>query len=117
VEDDPNLRLLACNLLQRGGYTVLAAANGPAALELWQEHRRPIDLLLTDMVMPDGVTGRQLAEKLQHEKQDLKIVYTSGYSTDIIRQDMPLVEGINFLQKPYPSAKLTQTVRRCLDQK
>jgi two-component system, cell cycle sensor histidine kinase and response regulator CckA len=114
VEDDVPLRLLVCNLLQRCGYNVLPAQSGIAALKIWREHREPIHLLFTDLIMPDGMTGRQLAEQLQADKPALKVIYTSGYSTEV-GKGLSLVEGVNFLQKPYPSGKLARTVRDCLD--
>lgn len=117
VEDEPAVRLLVANLLQRCGYTVLTAATGVAALEVWKEHQDKIQLLLTDMIMPGGMTGRELAERLRAERQSLKVIYTSGYSVDILEKAPALVDGFNFLQKPYQSAKLAQTVRNCLDDK
>ena len=114
VEDDLPLRLLVCNMLQRCGYTVLQAQSGTAALKIWREQREQIQLLFTDLVMPDGMTGRQLAEQLQSDKPALKVIYTSGYSTEV-GKGLSLIEGVNFLQKPYPSGKLARTVRDCLD--
>jgi two-component system cell cycle sensor histidine kinase/response regulator CckA len=114
VEDDLPLRLLVCNLLQRCGYSVLQAQSGAAAVKIWQEQREQIQLLFTDLVMPDGMTGRQLAERLQSDKPSLKVIYTSGYSTEV-GKGLSLIEGVNFLQKPYPSGKLARTVRECLD--
>ena len=117
VEDEPPVRLLASNLLQRCGYTVLVAESGAAALPVWKEHREKIHLLLTDMVMPEGISGRELAEKLKSDRPELKVIYTSGYSTDIIGREPRLIEGGNFLQKPYHPLKLAQVIRNCLDQK
>ena len=114
VEDDVPVRLLVGNLLQRCGYTVLQAESGLAALDIWREHCKGIHLLLTDMVMPDGMTGRELAERLQAEKPELKVIFTSGYNADA-GKGPPLIEGVNFLQKPYPSGRLAQTVRNRLD--
>ena len=74
-----------------------------------------IDLLLTDMVLPDGLTGRQLAEKLLAEKPGLKILYTSGHSADLLSEGFALRAGISFLQKPYRPPTLLQTMRECLD--
>jgi len=71
--------------------------------------------LLTDIIMPDGMTGRELAETLQAEKPDLKVIFTSGYSADVVGGDFPLREGANFLQKPYHPYTLAQTMRACLD--
>ena len=67
------------------------------------------------MVMPDGISGRQLAEKLKIDNPKLKVVYTTGYSQDLMGKDVTLKEGVNFLQKPYPPQKLVQTVRNGLE--
>ncbi|MEW6306922.1 MAG: ATP-binding protein, partial [Verrucomicrobiota bacterium] len=113
VEDEPTVRQLARRILERHGYRVLEACDGPAALEVWRAHGREIDLLLTDMVMPHGITGGELADQLMAAKPGLKILFTSGYSTELF--DTSNREGVNFLQKPYESQKLTQAVRQCLD--
>ncbi len=115
VEDEKALCELSRLVLERCGYKVLEAGCGPEALRVWQEHGSEIDLLLTDMVMPDGLTGRELAKKLQVEKPRLKVTYTSGYSLDLIGRDFKLEEGLNFLPKPYHPQKLAQVVRACLD--
>jgi CheY-like chemotaxis protein len=114
VEDEPSLRLLVCKVLERNGFQVMAASSGAEALELWDHDKPQIDLLLTDMVMPDGMSGRQLAERLKADMPELKILYTSGYSTELLGKDLALEEGVNFLQKPYPPARLVQTVRTAL---
>ena len=117
VEDEQAVRLLVCNLLQRCGYTVLPAVSGIEAINLWEQHKDRIQLLLTDMVLPDGMMGRELAEKVKGEKPQLKVIYTSGYSANVAGKGPSLVEGVNFLQKPYHPHKLAQTVRDCLDRK
>ena len=114
AEDEPSLREMVESLLKRCGYKVLAAESGVAALNLWQEHRDEIQLLLTDLVMPGGFTGRKLAEKLQADKAGLRVIYMSGYSTELGKNPR-LVEGVNFLQKPYSPVVLARTVRNCLD--
>ena len=114
VEDEPTLRALVRRVLERGGYEVIEAASGLAALELWKTNKTHVDLLLTDMVMPDGISGRQLAEKLKADNPQLKVIYTTGYSPDLMGKDVALQEGVNFLQKPYPPQKLVQTVRNGL---
>ena len=114
VEDEPSLRLLVRKVLERSGFEVLEAASGVAALELWDKDKPRIDLLLTDMVMPDGMSGRQLAERLRADVPGLRVLYTSGYSTDLLGKDLELEEGLYFLQKPYPPSKLVQTVRNAL---
>ncbi|HWF19933.1 MAG TPA: response regulator, partial [Verrucomicrobiae bacterium] len=115
VEDEPPVRDLVCKILKSAGYEVLQANNGPEALDVWREHKDKIELLLTDIVMPDGMTGRDLAEKLQAEKPSLKAIFTSGYSSDIVGKDFIIQDGVNFLQKPYMPQKLTRAVRKCLD--
>lgn len=117
VEDEPTLRALVRRVLERGGYDVIEAASGLAALELWNQKKMHVDLLLTDMVMPDGISGRQLAEKLKIDNPNLKVIYTTGYSPDLMGKDVTLQEGVNFLQKPYPPQKLVQTVRNGLESK
>ncbi|MGA2749500.1 MAG: response regulator [Verrucomicrobiota bacterium] len=115
VEDEPTLRALVRKVLERGGYEVIEAPTGLAALELWSEKKPHVDLLLTDMVMPDGISGWQLAEKLKAENPKLKVIYTTGYSPDLMGKDFVIKEGVNFLQKPYPPQKLVQTVRNGLE--
>lgn len=114
VEDEPTLRALVRKVLERDGCQVIEAASGLAALELWSSKKPKVDLLLTDMVMPDGISGRQLAERLKTENPGLKVIYTTGYSTELMGKDVALQEGVNFLQKPYPPSKLVQTVRNGL---
>jgi CheY-like chemotaxis protein len=115
VEDEPTLRALVRKVLERGGFAVIESPSGLAALEMWNKTKPHIDLLLTDMVMPDGISGRQLAEKLKADNLQLKVVYTTGYSPELMGQEVALREGVNFLQKPYPPQKLVETVRKCLE--
>jgi signal transduction histidine kinase len=115
VEDEPGLRSLVEGMLEHFGYTVIAAENGVRATELWARHKGSIGLLLTDMVMPEGMTGRQLALRLKGERPDLKVVYTSGYSIDLMGEGMEeLLDGVNYIQKPYRPEVLAQTIRACL---
>jgi two-component system, cell cycle sensor histidine kinase and response regulator CckA len=118
VEDDRALRISVEKTLTHLRYRVLAAASGLEALELWARHRDGIQLLLTDLVMPRGMNGRELALKLLAEKPELKVLYTSGYATDVVADaDFQLQEGINFLQKPFLPQRLSETLRRVLDSK
>jgi signal transduction histidine kinase/DNA-binding response OmpR family regulator len=116
VEDEAALRDTMRQTLAQLGYRVLESASGAEALKVWQQHHQATDLLLTDMVMPGGMTGRDLAEKLLTEKPKLKVIYTSGYSVEIASRDFPLAEGVDFITKPFGASKLAQTVRNCLDQ-
>jgi CheY-like chemotaxis protein len=115
VEDEASLRKLSRRSLVRLGYAVIEAENGPAALELWRQNRQVIKLLFTDLVMPGGMTGMELAKGLLAEDASLKVVYTSGYSSEIAGQDLPLSEGVNFLAKPYDQKSLANIVRTLLD--
>ncbi len=114
VEDEPDLRELVQVVLESAGYRVLLAENGPSALALFAEHEEEIDLLITDMVMPGGITGRELAADLQARKPGLRAVFTSGYSADLMGDDAPRSHEIDFLQKPYAPDTLLRMVRACL---
>jgi two-component system cell cycle sensor histidine kinase/response regulator CckA len=115
VEDDSSLRPLIQNALIRLGYHVLAAASGIEACKVWDKHRDEIHLLLTDLVMPGGTNGRELALKLLEQKPGLKVVYSSGYSAEIMGKDFPMEEGVNFLSKPFEVSKLANALRQSLD--
>ncbi|HWB58147.1 MAG TPA: PAS domain S-box protein [Chthoniobacteraceae bacterium] len=115
VEDEPGVLSLARGILKSYGYKVLEAQSGVEALRVWAQYDTRINLLLTDMVMPGGMSGYDLAKKLRGEKQDLKIIYTSGYSMETLGQDFTLGKGMLFLKKPYQPQTLAQIVRECLD--
>ena len=115
AEDEDSVRALVKSILTQKGYRVLLARSGVQALEIWRQHRNEIQLLLTDMVMPDGINGRELSEQLLREKPGLKVIYASGYSADVVGQDFVLEEGVNFLAKPFNPLKLAQVVRARLD--
>ena len=115
VEDEPPVRELVCSLLASKGYNILQAESGLKAIELWKDARHKIDLVLTDLVMPDRMNGRELAEKLWAEEPKLKVIFTSGYSADVVGKDFVLQEGLNYVQKPYHPTKLAKAVRECLD--
>jgi PAS domain S-box-containing protein len=115
VEDEALVRELACNVLAGHGYRILQAESGAAALKVWQTSKERIDLLLTDLVMPDCLNGRELAEKLWAERPRLKVLFTSGYSADVVAKDSVLRSGLNFLPKPCHPHKLALAVRDCLD--
>jgi len=115
VEDEPTLRQLARLLLEDLGYGVMDAASGQQALDVWKEHKAQIDAILTDLVLPDGVTGFELADRLQHERPNLKIIFTSGYSADEVKRNLPPRRSFQFVQKPYQSESLGRAIRACLD--
>jgi CheY-like chemotaxis protein len=115
VEDEAPVRELVCELLSAYGYKVVQAESGRKALELWKTCREQVDLMLTDLVMPDRVNGRELAEKLWVDRPQLKVIFTSGYSAEAVGKDFVLQPGIHYLQKPYPPGTLAAKVRDCLD--
>ena len=110
VEDEEMLREFVCEALESLGYRVLTAANGNEALQVWSEQRDSIDLLLTDVVMPDSISGRQLAHTLIVEKPGLKVIYTSGYSAELLGAEFEQETEHGFLAKPYLPDRLAATV-------
>jgi PAS domain S-box-containing protein len=114
VEDEPTLLALGQMLLRRYGYQVLSASSGAEALRVWEQQHGQIDLLLTDLIMPGGVRGSDLAAELRKRKPALKVIYTSGYSAELAGKDFAQGD-IVFLAKPYPPHQLAFAVRKCLD--
>ena len=112
VEDEAPLREMASKILQRLGHRVVQAKDGPEALALWPQHRKEIDLLFTDMVMPGGMTGRELADRLLRENPRMHVIYTTGYSMDLSDSGMNLIEGMNCLFKPYDATMLVRAVKK-----
>ncbi|MEP7071226.1 MAG: response regulator [Verrucomicrobiota bacterium] len=110
VEDEDMLREFVCDALTAIGYRILMAENGRVALEVWSKHRDEIDLLLTDVVMPESISGRQLAHTLTAERPDLKVIFTSGYSAELFGSDFEESQGHIFLAKPYLPDQLAETV-------
>lgn len=115
AEDEAPLREMVAEILALQGYHVLTAGSGPAALEVWRQASSRIDLLLTDMVMPGGMMGTDLAAELKRSNSALKVIYTTGYSPGVTGEHTYFREGINFLPKPYSPAKLAEVIRTCLD--
>jgi PAS domain S-box-containing protein len=115
VEDEPAVREMVTIILEHRGYRVLSAHSGTAALSVWEKSRDEIDLVITDMVMPDGLTGIQLAEKLRAQKPSIKIIFSSGYAANAEVDGVDLEEGVNFLQKPYHPEQLARITREQLD--
>jgi CheY-like chemotaxis protein len=115
VEDDFLLRPSTLKVLSQLGYRVFAATNAAEALDIWQRHRDEISLLLTDLVLPGGTTGKDLGRRLLQENPKLKVIYTSGYSAKVVGGGGSYLEGVNFLNKPYQAQKLAQIIRERLD--
>jgi CheY-like chemotaxis protein len=115
VEDEEAVREFVSSLLREYGYNVRQASNGVEALDVWQQYSQQIDLVLTDVVMPQKISGIELADKLWKEKQQLKVIFTSGYSRELLDEHFQARTELNFLPKPYHPAKLTELIRVCLD--
>jgi CheY-like chemotaxis protein len=113
VEDEPAIRTLARVILEELGYLVLDACNGLEGLAHCRTHQGPIDLLLTDVLMPE-LNGRELAEGALAVRPDLKIMFMSGHTQDVLVKE-GVRNGSAFLQKPFTPAALAQTVRAALD--
>ena len=114
VEDEANLRQLARQYLETQGYRILEAADGAAALQIANGHKGPIHLLLTDVVMP-GMNGREMAEKIAAQRSDVRVLFMSGYTENVIGHDGLLDAGVNLLQKPFTLPTLKEKVRELLD--
>ncbi len=115
VEDEPLLRDLANAILTNCGYQVLEAGTGVEALNVWDRHKGNIQLLLTDMIMPEGMSGMELAQRLVTVRPNLKIIIASGYSMDELDNEFVRERNARFIQKPYTHITLPQAVRECLD--
>jgi len=114
VEDDPAVRAIAVTMLESLGYRVREAGNGPDALDLLQTAAE-IDLLFTDLVMPNGMSGHDLLVKARERRPDLRVLFTSGYSEHFWRQRGDVDLAIPLLDKPYRKRKLAQKIREALD--
>jgi CheY-like chemotaxis protein len=114
VEDEEMVRSLTHQILEECGYTVLEAHNGVEALSICVEHNCQIDLLMTDVVMPQ-MGGREVAEKLAHKYPQMKILFTSGYTDDAVVRHGVIEAGTNFIQKPFALDALAHKVREILD--
>jgi len=115
VEDEMILRELLREILTSHGYRVLEAGNGLEAQTIWEESREEVDLLLTDIAMPHGLSGRDLADKLRKDNPRLPVIFSSGYSHEMIERSEDASLGVSYLSKPYNPVQLAQSVRRALD--
>ena len=114
VDHEAALRTLARRSLEMRGYRVLEAANGPEALQVAREHSGPIHILVADVVMP-RMSGRELAFQLAPQRPEMKVLFTSGHSRDVIVHHGVLEKGINLLEKPFSQDKLAASLREVLD--
>jgi CheY-like chemotaxis protein len=114
VDDDADVRALACQALRGGGYEVLEARGGDEAVRLCEAHAAPIHLVVADVVMP-GTTGRGLADQLKSRRPELKVLFISGHPDDELVKQGVLEPGLDFLPKPFTPATLTAKARAVLD--
>ena len=117
VEDDAPVRELTLTVLQNYGYTVLMASTGMEGLEVWKRNRGRINLLLTDIVMPDGMTGLELAKLLRAADPTLKVICMSGYNQEVMGRQASATGNMEFIQKPCAPQTLARLVRHTLDEK
>jgi len=115
VEDDAMVRRMLETMLAMGGYNILSAASGAEALQVWESGGSKVNLLLTDMVMPGGISGKELAETLREERPGLRVLISSGYSSELVSGGEALPPKTWFLAKPYTPSELLQVVRMSLD--
>jgi PAS domain S-box-containing protein len=114
VEDEANLRYLARQYLEKQGYRVIEAADGAVAMQIAVAHEATIHLLLTDVIMP-GMNGRELAQRISEIRPNVKILYMSGYTENVIGHNGMLDAGVRLLQKPFNLRDLKSKVREVLD--
>jgi two-component system, cell cycle sensor histidine kinase and response regulator CckA len=114
VEDEANLRYLARQFLEKQGYRVIEAADGAVAMQIAVAHEGVIHLLLTDVIMP-GMNGRELAQRVSEIRPNIKVLYMSGYTENVIGHDGMLDAGVRLLQKPFTLRDLKDRVREVLN--
>jgi two-component system, cell cycle sensor histidine kinase and response regulator CckA len=114
VEDEPHVRLVARSILTHAGYRVLEASGGSDALHIGERHADHIDLLLTDIVMPQ-VNARELAQQIRSLRPGIKVLFMSGYTASVIESEAILDSGAAFIEKPFTPSTLTVKVREVLD--
>jgi CheY-like chemotaxis protein len=119
AEDEVEVREITCLILGMAGYRVLAAGSGPEALEIWTKHAAEIDLLLSDIMMPGGMDGRELAQRLSTAKPGLKVILLSGFTGAFPGANAGATPQVchRFLQKPCGRKDLLRAIREVLDEK
>ena len=114
AEDEEAVSLLATATFEEHGFHVLAAPNATEVLRLWRLHAEDVVLLFTDMVMPGGISGYDLARQLRVERPALPVIFSSGYSRELLTGGVQLEEGVNYLPKPYRPADLSAIIATAL---
>jgi CheY-like chemotaxis protein len=115
VEDEPSVRMAVRAIVSRAGYAVTEAVDGSNALQLWSTAVRPFDLLITDIVMPNGMNGVELATELRSRNPRLKVIISTGYSQDLLRRNGQMIPGTKLLLKPFTTESILKTIREVLD--
>jgi two-component system, cell cycle sensor histidine kinase and response regulator CckA len=115
VEDEEPLLKLMHHILESHGYKILDCSNAQQALEIWEEHKKRIDLLLTDLILPNGMAGTELAKILQAQKPLLKVLYTSGYNAERLEKEFPPGTKVNLVQKPFHARRLAEMVYQTIN--
>ncbi len=116
VEDEYMVRELVCDTLRNSGYKVIEATNGKEAIEIFEKNKKKIDMILTDVIMPE-MSGRKLIETLSEKLPHLKALYMSGYTDDAIIRHGVLEPGMDYIQKPFTPKSLIQKIREVLTKK
>ena len=114
VEDEASIREMSTMYLEAQGYRVIAASNGAEAIVLWEKYVGEIDLVLTDLMMPEGVNGHQLVDRLRADRPEVRVIFVSGYSSDLLGANTFLEDGATFLQKPYRLKALAEMVQHVM---
>jgi DNA-binding NtrC family response regulator len=114
VEDEPSILKVTVRMLERKGYTVIAAGTPGEAIELAHTYSGEIHLLMTDVIMPE-MNGRNLAGNICNHHPDLKCLFMSGYTANVIAHHGVLDDGVNFIQKPFSMDDIFAKVRQVLD--
>jgi CheY-like chemotaxis protein len=117
VEDEIIVRRIIREALVHFGYRILEADSGLQALPVWEIHKNEVALLITDMVMPDGMTGAELSRELRKDKPGLKVIHMTGYSAEVAGKDLTSEKGTRFLQKPFSPPQIAACIRDVLDEK
>ncbi|MFZ5570787.1 MAG: PAS domain S-box protein [Thermodesulfobacteriota bacterium] len=113
VEDDPTVRRLVATMLKKGGFHVLEAGGGPMAVELAENHRGPIHLVLSDVVMPE-MKGKELVQRITALHPETRALYMSGYTENVILRQGVLDSGVNFIQKPFSAGALGEKIKKII---
>jgi len=115
VEDEAGVRDSLTRLLRKRGYRVWEAGSGPEAIACWAEQAGAFDVLVSDVIMPGGLTGLELADRFQREQGGLKVILMSGYNSEMALHGVQQALGRRFIQKPFAASDLARLIRECLD--